>query len=125
MEKEFVPYELALKLKELGFREKCFGYWNKGELMSFKQEPNSSFYAINIKHSVRISAPLWQQAFDWFKVNKNLYADIYRTDKVFSANIEDILMGNSLCGVIKEVSYEEARQASLIKLIELCKNLKL
>ena len=25
MEKEFVPYDLALELKELGFDETCFG----------------------------------------------------------------------------------------------------
>ena len=28
MEKEFVPYELALRMKELGFDEPCFGYYN-------------------------------------------------------------------------------------------------
>jgi hypothetical protein len=26
MEKEFVPYELAVKLKALGFDEPCFGF---------------------------------------------------------------------------------------------------
>ena len=29
MEKEFVPYELAVKLKELGFDEECFGYYTE------------------------------------------------------------------------------------------------
>ncbi len=27
MEKEFVPYELAVKLQDLGFDESCFGYY--------------------------------------------------------------------------------------------------
>jgi hypothetical protein len=27
MEKEFIPYEQALALKELGFDEKCFATW--------------------------------------------------------------------------------------------------
>ena len=29
MEKEFVPYELAAKLKELGFNEECFNMYFK------------------------------------------------------------------------------------------------
>jgi hypothetical protein len=32
MEKEFVPYELALKLKKLGFDEPCFGLYEHGKL---------------------------------------------------------------------------------------------
>ena len=28
MNKEFIPYEQALALKELGFDEPCFGYYN-------------------------------------------------------------------------------------------------
>jgi hypothetical protein len=27
MEKEFIPYNLALELKDLGFDEPCFGYY--------------------------------------------------------------------------------------------------
>jgi hypothetical protein len=27
MKKEFISYEQALALKELGFDEPCFGYW--------------------------------------------------------------------------------------------------
>ena len=29
MEKEFVPYELALRMKALGFDEPCFGYYDE------------------------------------------------------------------------------------------------
>ena len=29
MEKEFIPYEQALALKELGFNEPCFAYHRK------------------------------------------------------------------------------------------------
>ena len=28
MNKEFIPYEQALELKELGFNEVCLGYYN-------------------------------------------------------------------------------------------------
>lgn len=126
MESSFIPYELAVKLKELGFNENCLGYYGcwgeptkkyKKEYdvrLEFKSGNYSFFY------EEFCLAPLWQQAFDWFRNEYNLYADIYRTDKVFSANIEDMLMCNSLCEVVKEVGYEEARLACLEKLIELC-----
>ena len=32
IEKEFVPYEESLALKELGFNEPCFGYFIAGQL---------------------------------------------------------------------------------------------
>ena len=63
MEKEFAPYELAVKLKELGFDEPCFGYYRIDEkfmaLTNYHENYNDS--------DSRISAPLWQQAFDWFR----------------------------------------------------------
>ena len=31
MEEQFVTYEIALKLKELGFNEECFGYYHVNE----------------------------------------------------------------------------------------------
>ena len=32
MNKEFIPYDQALELKELGFEEECLGYWNDVEM---------------------------------------------------------------------------------------------
>ena len=32
MEKEFVTYEIALKIKDLGFNEECFRYYQNGKL---------------------------------------------------------------------------------------------
>ena len=64
MEKQFIPYELALELKELGFDEECFSlYFNNGEF----SEMFHSFYT-NAEVVMRLNAvcaPLWQQAFDW------------------------------------------------------------
>lgn len=62
MDKEFVTYEIALALKELGFDEECFNYYgydfqNDRLLISYQQD-NSS-----------IPAPLKQQVFRWFRKN--------------------------------------------------------
>ena len=36
MNKEFIPYEQALHLKELGFNEGCFGYYVLTETRDYK-----------------------------------------------------------------------------------------
>ena len=43
MQKQFVTYEIALKLKELGFDEPCFGYYTpiKDWMISANPEYNS------------------------------------------------------------------------------------
>lgn len=41
MKKQFVTYEIALKLKELGFDEECFAYYNK--MGSFVDEDGSIY----------------------------------------------------------------------------------
>lgn len=69
LEKEFVPYELALRMKELGFDEPCLGYYSNGELVY-------SSHANNTMQRFRYSAPTWQSAFDWFGDKYQLYASI-------------------------------------------------
>ena len=60
MESLFCPYEQALALKELGFDEPCFGYYSNGDLV-YGNHTN------NIIQRFRYSAPLYQQAFRWFR----------------------------------------------------------
>jgi hypothetical protein len=76
MNKEFIPYEQALELKELGFREETLAYYSKnfnpkgnyevrfasdsGSIIDWNEpdEENDYTYA---------SAPLYQQAFRWLR----------------------------------------------------------
>ena len=62
MKTEFVTYEQALALKELGFDEHCFGrYWIKEFQLRSPKDYNASTEKID-----SVSAPLYQQAFRWF-----------------------------------------------------------
>jgi hypothetical protein len=79
MEKEFIPYEQALALKELGFDEKCcacYGSYThkKSELFLNINNP------INIETLLReptafnqpsfyVKSPTFSQAFRWFREN--------------------------------------------------------
>lgn len=111
MTKEFVPYDRALKLKELGFDESCFGfYYDDGEL-KIKEG--------NISRLGYINAPTFQQAFRWFREEYNLHSEIRSyTAKFFTPVIQKL---ESIVTYIEYggVSYEEAELACLDKLIEI------
>ena len=76
MNKEFIPYEQALALKELGFDEPCFGWFRTTLLPSnFTEYFLETELSLNEEFTDLInsnftgdacSAPLYQQAFRWF-----------------------------------------------------------
>ena len=120
MNKEFIPYELALALKELGFDETCImAYYHL--LSEDKKDKLFLRYNNNQSNSDNaISAPTFSQAFRWFrekgydvKVQKEsdgLYFGFYWTGAAW------IIVGNG--------SYEEAELECLKKLIEITKEKK-
>jgi hypothetical protein len=59
MEKEFVPYELALRMKALGFDKPCMGYFlSDGMFIDTK---------ISKQTGSAVSAPTWHTAFNWLR----------------------------------------------------------
>jgi hypothetical protein len=76
MEKEFIPYEQALALKELGFDEKCLSCYLY-EVETFSWELN--YQISNNSIPWIISAPLYQQAFRWFREKCSIQATIEPT----------------------------------------------
>jgi hypothetical protein len=73
MNKEFIPYEQALALKELGFDEPCFGSYNP---FGSKQLSCSGIYT----YGNCIAAPLYQQAFRFFREKYDLHVQIRKED---------------------------------------------
>ena len=96
MIKDFIPYEQALELKELGFDERCLtSYANDGDLMSvwnvdslfehailMKNEPDSAYVinSVDFKNSNWCAAPLYRQAFKFFKDKYNFTFSIGNTN---------------------------------------------
>ena len=77
MENEFVSYTQALALKELGFDEPCFGYYYHENYFT-KCTPqiyySNSFTECDsdsVVPSNSCKAPLYQQAFRWFREKYN------------------------------------------------------
>jgi hypothetical protein len=154
---EFLPYEQAVALKELGFNEPCFTtYDNEGRLRNPFDYPKSEYsdnlpYIEDTKEWIYNSdlnnpanfqaahnpmllkffldnpftaAPLWQQAEEWLR-NKSLYSVIMPKMTPSSTVVWYIYEGK-----LKKNwedcfdTYEEARLACLVELIEICKEKK-
>ena len=118
MTKEFVTYEQALALKELGFDEPCFGYWkSKNWLIQEKTRTDGYTHA-----DQECSAPTFSQAFRWFREKYGyLVSPFQNEDNLFFFEIGRL---NSLITEYYSLdceTYEEAELACLRKLIELVK----
>lgn len=124
METQFVPYELAVKLKELGFDEGCFGFYTELENLVIKENVKQQNCATG-----KFVAPLWQQAFDFLLKKYNLYGVLIPTATMYWAfktmtvieHIVEVPPYNNVDGS-DYPSIGEARQACLEKLIELITN---
>ena len=98
MNNEFVSYEIALKLKELGFDEPCMYAWcvtvkhrveYDGEIslrtdgnpsgIYYKGKNFNEKYDSN-KNKIQCSAPLYQQVFRWFREQFNWQSSIEATN---------------------------------------------
>jgi hypothetical protein len=110
MKNEFIPYEQALELKELGFDEPCFGYRAEGDDVMIKHIP----------HCV-ISAPTFSQAFRWFRQKHGLVGIIKFGTNDFTYNVynEDGMGLLTKESLNFNSTYEEAELACLKKLIEI------
>ena len=120
MEKEFIPYEQALALKELGFDEPCIGRYGPLKVLVTISRPNSNSY---YKDSVPsfLAAPTFSQAFRWFREKYDL---IYFITPEGSINNRGYLYSikdwKAFVGTFGQ-TYEEAELECLKKLIEIVK----
>jgi len=71
MEKEFVPYEQALALKELGFDEPCYDAYTHDGGGESTVPPEKYNYRTDV-----IAAPLYQQAFRWFREKYHIIGEV-------------------------------------------------
>ena len=135
MNKEFIPYKQALELKELGFDDKMRfddiikPWYHKGILC------NNDMYLIPIinEHPRNCYAPLYQQAFRWFREKYEVFNSIYpigistggkdsyrwRWVILGIMEQENVHQDESDIGYLK---YEEAELACLKRLIQIAKN---
>ena len=134
MEKEFVPYEQALDLKELGFDKSCYAYFSNKYICPDTLIKPIQIIAEDISESSLIRkleitcvSPTFSQAFRWFREKYNIIPNIHSVyiDEthtkinfwVWFANYEENSNEEIYYG-----TYEEAELECLKKLIEIVKN---
>lgn len=129
MKKEFVLYEQALALKELGFDEPCLAFWDGKNTDAFHfnvmRDASSDYTPFKKHNSLKwFGAPLYQQAFRFFRDNYKLEPEILSDMMGYACYIvdRDKPLKTSLKPSNLFETYEEAELACLIKLIEIIKN---
>ena len=136
--KDFVPYNEALKLKELGFNEPCiFGYNDYRVLRSkIASSFDGDFIKWNEKYDRDLKAPLYQQAFRFFREKYQWQSYIEPTSDQHNRELGynyclwnnktgeeyNTMPQNCPSGDWEFEKYEDAELACLIKLIEIVKN---
>jgi hypothetical protein len=126
----FVSYEQAVQLKELGFDEPCFGryiYDGRGKewfLVQTQQTKSASviFEGAKSVDGISVAAPLYQQAFRWFRDEHNLKFHIRQDNWNNWCSVWILISNNEHERVRGYSTYEEAELACLDKLIEIVKN---
>ena len=121
---EFVPYHLALELKQLGFDEECSGYYDVDN--GYTAGYAFCYSDVETQPEKGCSAPKFQQAFQWFREKYNLIPAMqsivdekvglrfYYSIEKYGDNWEDIVPNSELY-----TKYGEAELACLKKLIEI------
>jgi len=129
MKNEFTPYDRALKLKQLGFDEPCFGYYYTLNGKDWKFADNHEYYEIDdqlvIGANFTLLAPLFQQAFRWFREKYGImhrltsYAFGYQIHLDNTADFDFEFVDRRYDSGIDYKTYEDAELACLDKLIEI------
>ena len=116
IEREFIPYDRALALKELGFGEECLAYYDRKQVFRLCTV-NGIFTHFTL-------APLYQQTFRWFRENHSLIGEIFsqlRPSNKFMYGFK-IVGSDIIFDGFK--TYEEAELACIDKLKQLVKEAK-
>lgn len=127
MNKEFIPYEQALALKELGFDEPCFGYYEPNGNFGYVEShiiKDMPYLAKNSEWQDLCSAPTFSQAFRFFREKYGLRIRNYvfvNYSGGISEGFEIFKYSKDTIDRVEALTYEEAELACLIKLIEIVK----
>jgi hypothetical protein len=126
MKKEFVPFDLSLRLKELGFDEPHFGLYGKSEANLYKVI-GDKFDVVDDIHFIK--APTYSQAFRWFREKRGIEGFLHKAiEGTYYFVIKRI--GNNESNMYEFIktppknvdTYEEAELACLEKLIKIIEN---
>lgn len=114
MEKEFIPYQEAFALRELGFDEPCFGWYSEDKklIRDFVKPQHELEFVL---------APTYSQAFRWFREKYGLIGWV-EGKRFYRYCIESFIPTDDQLNLSPFPTYEVAELACLKNLIEIIKN---
>lgn len=134
MQNEFVPYQPSLDMKSIGFDEECFTFWTntpkyKGDNIQLcitdgmhGYSPNSISFKQDFLREGECLAPLYQQAFRFFREKYQLDSSIALVANGYGFYIhKNRNYTNKGESYGMYITYEEAELECLKKLIEIVK----
>lgn len=127
MNKEFIPYKQAVALKKLGFDEPCFGCYDEKTIFGLTVMSIKQYYTNSKEDTWNCAAPLYQQAFRWFREKQGLHG-IYTMGDDWNNYYWEVWKNNTMiktCVCSSDwiyETYEEAELACLDILIEIVKS---
>jgi hypothetical protein len=121
LQKDFLPYELSLKMKQLGFDKPCLAKYITSDLVVKGCYKDShiihALFEENEICEAHILVPTFSQTFRWFREKYGLYSVI---DGLENRQYYKVTQLNTYS---KEYNtYEEAELACLVKLIDIIEN---
>lgn len=138
MKKEFIPYELSLVLRELGFDKPCLAFWDayngdthlffkqRGDyhwlLKLFGEKPKPILEISNweieyLQGDGTVLAPTFSQAFKWFREKYDCHHTIQHNKKYVGIAYSSVVNFS----IDEFNTYEESELECLKKLIEMVK----
>jgi hypothetical protein len=137
MKNEFVSYEIALELKELGFDEPCICGYNDYHLLRSKISSSfdGDFVKWDEKYDKDLKAPIYQQVFRWLREQLNWQSLIETTNDQHSHRLGyNYFIWNNITGEMHHSmpknrpsgdwcykTYEEAQKECIMDLISIIK----
>jgi len=121
MKNNFVPFEIAKELRELGFDEPCFGYYGEANELRLERFVD--------KDKDLLKAPLWQQVFRWFIEKYQLngvpyYNFVGKWDYNIQRVEAGLLSGSVTAYIAMRDTYPEIQEACINRLISIVKERK-
>lgn len=87
MNEDFIPFELAVKLKEKGFDEPCYGYYHcNGGNDSFELCGSGDRDFQNSKNQYRVAAPTISRVLKWLREEKGIHIEPIATTTFATKN---------------------------------------
>ena len=135
MKKEFITYELALRLKVLGFDESCLKVGNPNGVIFWRFMDVAGMEGVGIDNLLEVEfddrwveIPTFSQSFRWFREKHYLISSVWQFGIGVKSGISsfeymiDKLNNSGLSQFVQDFpynTYEEAELACLENLIEL------